>query len=200
MKKTIDKFFPLFLLPPLIVLAVTLGSYFIEPTFKPVTDKHLTQVFDKLKQAAGKEASDIYVYIDDTMVTPNAYATYILDRNTASYRPIVAISPSMLHKVETEAELAYILSHELAHHLLGHTTLSMATGGQQSKLYFYQSKLLELNADRLGILIAAQAGYGLCGAFSYWKRDVQSKGVTHGHTHPDNIRRLRTANSLCYNL
>jgi tetratricopeptide (TPR) repeat protein len=90
----------------------------------------------------------------------NAYAS--IEKKDAQVRPVVVCYNGLLQKVvEGNADrIAYVLGHELAHHILGHTQTPKentdflrATFGRDQ----------ELEADREGMQLAAEAGYSFNG-------------------------------------
>ena len=142
---------------------------------------------------------------------PNAFQT--LD---ASGRPLIAFTVSLLAQTRNADEVAFVLSHEAAHHIAGHlarqrrnATIGAAIMGQLvglsndpdvgrkaaefgaavgARTY---SKDFELEADALGTVIAAQAGYNpLIGAEFFFR--IPDPGNTFLGTHPANGDRLRT--------
>ena len=150
---------------------------------------------------------------------PNAFQT--LDANG---RPLIAFTVSLLSQTRNADEIAFILSHEAAHHIEGHlarqrrnATIGAAIMGQLvglsgdadvgrraaefgaavgARTY---SKDFELEADALGTVIAAQAGYNpLRGAEFFFR--IPDPGDRFLGTHPPNAARVdvvrRTAASL----
>ncbi|WP_394154454.1 M48 family metalloprotease [Loktanella salsilacus] len=141
---------------------------------------------------------------------PNAFQT--LD---ASGRPLIAMTVALLAETRNADEIAFILSHEAAHHIEGHldrqrrnATIGAAIMGQLvglsddpdvgrraaefgaaigARTY---SKDFELEADTLGTIIAAQAGYNpLRGAEFFFR--IPDPGNTFLGTHPANADRVR---------
>lgn len=107
----------------------------------------------------------------------NAFAMLIgNDENTKKPIPGVGITQGMLDKIVQDDEdcLAFILGHEIAHHILEHT-LHQASGKTPfTKLVF--SRQDELAADQLGTQLALKAGYAYSGARTVWKR-MQDEGL-----------------------
>jgi predicted Zn-dependent protease len=165
---------------------------------------------------------DFRIVVDDRPgVPPNAFQT--LDRTG---RPIVAFTIPLIAEVRNQDEMAFILSHEAAHHILGHlarqrqnATLGAEVFGQlagviggsnpdavQAAQEFgaaigarSYSKDFELEADRLGTVIAARSGYDpLVGAEFFFR--IPDPGNRFLGTHPANAERVavvrRTAASL----
>jgi Zn-dependent protease with chaperone function len=141
---------------------------------------------------------------------PNAFQT--LDKKG---RPLIAITVALLSETRNADEVAFVLSHETAHHISGHldrqrrnATIGAAIMGQLVGLSSdpdvgrkaaefgaaigarTYSKEFELEADALGTVIAVQAGYNpLRGADFFFR--IPDPGNTFLGTHPANADRLR---------
>lgn len=63
----------------------------------------------------------------------------------------IIVSRGLLLRLSTEAELAFIIAHELAHEMLGHTEVSDRSPESR--------RALEFAADRFGLGLMAVAGY-----------------------------------------
>ena len=88
---------------------------------------------------------------------------------------VAQISGRLVNWVESDDELALVIAHEMAHNLLGHpkrlseqsplsglaTSLGLAGRAQRQ---------MELDADRMGIIMAASAGYNYKIAPDFWAR------------------------------
>ena len=90
----------------------------------------------------------------------------IMDRAEIGAYPLpggkVLITRGMLKKLTSEAELAGVLAHEIAHVLKRHQLKTMAAEGGQEKLgaiNFPMDRALEFEADRMAAVIMARAGY-----------------------------------------
>ncbi|RFP90101.1 peptidase M48 [Rhodobacteraceae bacterium 63075] len=159
---------------------------------------------------------DFRIVIDDRPNQPvNAYQT--LDRNG---RPIIAFTLAMIGDVRNEDELAFVMSHEAAHHVAGHIErqrqnaatgalvfagLAALTGADAQTLEnAYEvgavvgartySKDFELEADRLGTIIAARAGYNPLRGALFFER-IPDPGDRFLGTHPPNAQRLEVVRS-----
>ena len=155
---------------------------------------------------------DFRILIDDRPGQPsNAFQT--LDRTG---RPIIAFTVPLIAEVRNRDEIAFILSHEAAHHIAGHLAqqqrnasigavvfgeLAGALGGRDAQaLEAAQqigaavgarsySKDFELEADRLGTIIAARAGFNpLRGADFFFR--IPDPGNRFLGTHPANADRV----------
>lgn len=69
----------------------------------------------------------------------------------------ILISRGLIQHLDSEAELAFILSHELAHQYLGHTKLHLAKT-RSCFMYDYEPEL-EIDADKYAIAMMVVAGY-----------------------------------------
>jgi len=155
---------------------------------------------------------DFLIVVDDRLdQPPNAFQT--LDETG---RPIIAFTISMIAHVRNADELAFIMAHEAAHHIQDHLTqqrrnatigaevfgqLAGVTGGGAESVRTAQelgaavgarsySKDFELEADRLGTIIAARAGYNpLLGADFFFR--VPDPGDRFLGTHPANAQRVQ---------
>lgn len=102
----------------------------------------------------------------------------------------VFVTTGLMRFLQSEKELAFVLGHELAHHVLGHITKKMgnvilgsiidiliaATTGIDTQGAFQQlgalvySKEFEKEADYIGTYIAARGGYDIRDAAEIWRR------------------------------
>jgi len=156
---------------------------------------------------------DFLIVVDDRPDQPaNAYQT--LDR---SGRPVLAFTLGLIADVQNEDELAFVMSHEAAHHIANHLErqkVSAVTGAQVlgglatmsgasnagidlavrigaavgSRTY---SKDFELEADALGARIARDAGYDALRGALYFNR-IPDPGDRFLGSHPPNSDRLAT--------
>ncbi|SLN72461.1 M48 family metallopeptidase [Roseisalinus antarcticus] len=155
---------------------------------------------------------DFRIVVDDRAgMPPNAFQT--LDD---SGRPVVAFTLSLIADARNKDELAFVLSHEAAHHIQGHLDrqrqnadagaivfgqLAGALGARTpAELRAAQeigaavgarsySKAFELEADTLGTLIAKEAGFDpLVGAEFFFRIPEPSDAFL--STHPPNEERV----------
>lgn len=165
---------------------------------------------------------DFRILVDDRPgVPPNAFQTV-----DETGRPILAITLSLLRDTRNRDEIAFVLSHEAAHHIAGHlerqrqnATLgavvfgqlagALGTGSEEGVRTAQElgalvgarsySKDFELEADRLGTIITAEAGYDpVLGAEFFFR--IPDPGDQFLGTHPPNAERVaivrRTAAGL----
>ncbi|MGJ8628580.1 MAG: M48 family metallopeptidase [Sulfitobacter sp.] len=161
------------------------------------------------------------IVVDDRPGQPaNAFQT--LDKNG---RPIVAFTLALIAEARNEDELAFVLGHETAHHIAGHISrqqqnavagavvaggLAVLLGGDSNAIEAAQrtgaqvgarsySKDFELEADALGTVITARAGYDPLRGAQFFAR-IPDPGDKFLGTHPPNASRLdivrRTAAGL----
>lgn len=155
---------------------------------------------------------DFLIRIDpNTRAAPNAYQS--LDR---SGRPVITFTQSMLGQIANPDELAFVMSHEAAHHIRGHLArqqqnavagsvllagLATLAGGSASEIANAQdlgaivgarsySKEFELEADELGTLITHKAGYRPSVGVQFFYR-LPDPGDQFLGTHPANPDRVR---------
>lgn len=154
---------------------------------------------------------DFQIVVDDRPgQPPNAFQT--LDRRG---RPVIAFTIPLIATVGNDDELAFIMSHEAAHHLLGHIDqarvhaetgalmlgrLVTLSGGDADTVRSAEevgamlgarrfSKEFELEADALGTVIAARAGYDPLRGARFFER-LPDPGNRFLGTHPPNAARL----------
>lgn len=154
---------------------------------------------------------DFQIVVDDRVeVPPNAFQTI-----DARGRPIVGFTIALIADARNQDELALILGHEAAHHILGHIprqqetaltgaliagVLAAATGASEASVESAQnigarlgarrfSKEFELEADRLGTLIAQDSGFDPVNGARYFAR-VPDPGNMFLGTHPPNRDRV----------
>lgn len=143
----------------------------VENTGVSVQDLH--EVWNNIRIQAGAEYSRIPLQVVKSKEV-NAYATCDPDCR-------IMVTEKMLEFLQNKHEAAYLLGHEIAHHVLGHT------------MFFtpMDSVFKELNADRIGLFLAMQAGYDACKAPQIWYRYKQKYGerIRQG-SHPTFMQRL----------
>ena len=155
---------------------------------------------------------DFRIVVDDRPgMPPNAFQTL-----TREGQPVIAFTLSLLDEVRNQDELAFVMSHEAAHHILGHLgrmdeiaamgadifgRLAASTGetspeairnaqqlGAAVGAQTY-SKDFELEADALGTVIAARAGFDpLVGAEFFFR--IPDPGNRFLSTHPPTADRV----------
>lgn len=110
---------------------------------------------------------------------------------------IVLFSRGLLLNMANEAELAFVLAHELAHQTLGHTKVSKDRFDLESvlpySLHSDEPRELELQADKQALGIVAFAGYDPHYALSALQHAYRSLPTdeTESKTHPDLSTRIQ---------
>lgn len=169
---------------------------------------------------AGTNCNFLVVLDTSRRAAPNAFQSVDTDG-----RPVLTFTLSLVASARNADELAFILSHEAAHHVAGHLTrqlqnaaagaeifagLATLTGGDARDVTEAQklgaavgarsfAKEFELEADELGTIIAHRAGYDpLLGAQFFLR--IPDPGDQFLASHPPNAARLdmvrRTAAGL----
>ena len=187
------------------------------------------QVVNQLEPVAERECRnraprlncDFLIVVDDRPGVPaNAFQTV-----DDSGRPIIAFTLALIADTRNADEIAFVMAHEAAHHIENHLDqqrqnatlgavvfgqLAGVTGGNTEAIRTAQelgaavgarsySKDFELEADRLGTIIAARAGYNPVRGAEFFFR-VPDPGDRFLGTHPANAERVamvqRTAAGL----
>ncbi|MDF1716689.1 MAG: M48 family metallopeptidase [Antarcticimicrobium sp.] len=163
------------------------------------------------RSQAGGVNCDFLILVDpDPRAEPNAYQS--VDRRG---RPVILFSVALIDSTRSADELAFVLSHETSHHILGHldrqarhaavgaeifgdlATLDGASPaavvrareiGAEVGARSY-SKDFELEADQLGTVIAYRAGFDPLRGAGYFTR-LPDPGDRFLGTHPPNAARI----------
>ncbi|WP_415922696.1 M48 family metallopeptidase [Tateyamaria sp. SN6-1] len=187
------------------------------------------QVVDRVEPVAERECQrrtrnvdcDFRILVDDRRgLPPNAYQT--LDDND---RPIIAFTIALIADARNADELAFVMSHEAAHHIRGHIArqkqnaaagaqifagIANSIGGDASAVEAAQrigasvgartySKDFELEADELGTILTARAGYDPLKGALFFNR-IPDPGDRFLGTHPPNAQRIETVRRTAANL
>lgn len=164
---------------------------------------------------------DFRIVVDDRPGQPaNAYQT--IDKTG---RPILAFTLPLIAQVANPDELAFVMSHEAAHHIAGHIPrqqqnaaagaillggLAVLTGANQSAVdqaidlgagvgARSYSKNFELEADALGTVIAHGAGFNPVRGAEFFSR-IPDPGNRFLGTHPPNAQRIETVRRVAAGL
>jgi len=164
---------------------------------------------------------DFNIVVDDRKgQSSNAYQT--LDKNG---RPIIAFTSALLVEAHNRDELAFILGHEAAHHIRGHipksqqravagavvggllaAVLGAGDGGIQEAQRLggavgarSYSKNFELEADELGAIITAHAGYDPLRGVEFFNR-IPDPGDKFLGSHPPNADRIEIVRRTVANM
>lgn len=178
----------------------------IEPVAEKLcinSQKHLNCDFEILVDASNR-------------TSVNAFQTIKADG-----RPLVVFTQALIDKAKNQDELAFILGHEMAHHLEGHLYrqyqsaragaillggITALTGASDSLITPAQrlgagiglqtySKAFELEADRLGALLSIRAGFNPTRGSLFFTR-IPDPGDQFLVTHPPNSERIETVRSV----
>ncbi|WP_028725606.1 M48 family metalloprotease [Paracoccus zeaxanthinifaciens] len=178
------------------------------------------QVMSRMEPAVERECverrsrainCDFAFVVDDRAgLEPNAYQT--VDRTG---RPVVGFTLSLIAQTQNPDEIAFVVGHEAAHHILDHLdrksgaataaavvlgSLASAYGGDTAAIERaqsigasvgarYYSKEWELEADYLGAIITMNAGYNpLTGAGLFTR--IPDPGNHVLGTHPSRAQRI----------
>ncbi len=148
--------------------------------------------------APGKEASLTVLRDGDSLkmiLTPAAIADFTLllsskqSVNAKATGKKIIINRGMLRFAETDTELAYVLSHEVAHNVMRHVravmvnytmgtlvdiaaaSVGVITGNAVGALAAYsKAPSFESEADYVGLYIMARSGQPVDGAANFWRR------------------------------
>lgn len=91
-------------------------------------------------------------------------------------------------------QIAFVLGHELAHVLLGHTEYKLWDTSR------YSQSELELNADTYGAMLLMKAGFDVCKANQDHLNILSMFGNSVDSDHPTNILRYYNLLDVCYHI
>jgi len=172
-------------------------------TMEPVAERECRQ------RTSGINCDYLILVDDRPNQPPNAFQT-----RDDTGRPIIAFTIALIGDVRNRDELAFVMGHEAAHHILGHLDrqqenaaagalifagLAAATGGAAADVEAAQqigafigarsySKEFELEADQLGTIITHRAGYDVLRGVEFFTR-IPDPGNRFLGTHPPNAQR-----------
>jgi Zn-dependent protease with chaperone function len=156
---------------------------------------------------------DFQIFVDDRLTQPpNAFQT--LD---PSGRPMIGFTLALIADARDADEIAFVIGHEAAHHILGHIPqsqakaetgavlagmLARASGASIENIRVAQqmgaqmgartyAKNFELEADALGAQITLQAGYDPLRGSAFFDR-LPDPGDEFLGSHPPNAQRKET--------
>ncbi|RWR32226.1 peptidase M48 [Sinirhodobacter populi] len=164
-----------------------------------------------LERTQGRQNCNYRILVDERQSTsPNAFQTVDSQGN-----PIVAFNLALIAEARNPDELAFVMGHEAAHHILGHLqsksqdaaagamilgVLAAATGADATGISQAQdigasvgsraySKDYELQADRLGTIISWDAGFDPARGVLFFNR-LSDPGDQFLGSHPPNAQRV----------
>lgn len=195
-----------------------LPRLFEDPSIAPDSFEQVVKSVEPIAEQVCREQTEripcnFKILIDERFdLQANAYQS--LD---ASGRPIIVFTQALIDDARNADELAFVLGHEAAHHIAGHIArqqrsavyeavvsgiveilrgsdreavdLARRTGAQVGARTY--SKDFELEADALGTVIAARAGYNPLRGAQFFAR-IPDPGDKFLGTHPPNSQRLET--------
>lgn len=161
---------------------------------------------------------DFLIAVDDRPeAPPNAFQT-----EAKNGRPVIAFTLALLADVQNEDELAFVMSHEAAHHIAGHLyrqqqnatigavvlgqIAGVLTAGSAERIRSAQeigaavgarsySKRYELEADALGARITMAAGFDPVRGSLFFTR-IPDPGDRFLGTHPANSERMAVVRAV----
>ncbi len=91
----------------------------------------------------------------------------------------ILITSALMTSVPDDTNLALVIAHEMGHVIAGHTQRA-------------QSQALELEADRMALVLMARAGYDIDAAVAYWERAAHPHegGRSGDSSHPTTLTRF----------
>lgn len=161
---------------------------------------------------------DFMIRVDgNTKQPPNAYQT--IDRKSG--RPLIVFNKALIGEARNQHEVAFVLGHEAAHHIRGHiarqqksaiagallgSVIAAAAGANDVGINAAQdlggtvggrafSKDMEIEADKLGAVIAHRAGYNPRKGAQFFFR-IPDPGDRFLGTHPPNAKRRAAVNDI----
>ncbi|NOE25015.1 M48 family metallopeptidase [Ruegeria sp. HKCCD6157] len=164
-----------------------------------------------LKQTTGQNC-DFRILVDlNPQASVNAFQT--LDENK---QPVIIFTRSMIESTKNADEMAFVMGHEAAHHVLGHIArqseiasasaaefgrVAELRGGDAAAIEEAQKlgaqvgvqayvKDFELEADQLGTIITYNAGYNPLVGARFFDR-IPDPGDRFLGTHPPNAQRVQ---------
>ncbi|MEL6806593.1 MAG: M48 family metallopeptidase [Pseudomonadota bacterium] len=184
------------------------------------TGRAFASVVSRLEPVAERECRarttgvdcDFRILVDERPNQPaNAFQT--LDENK---RPIIIFTIGLLNDARNVDEIAFVMGHEAAHHIRGHIArqqqnaaagaillggIASVIGGDLGSVEAAQqlgaqvgarsySKDFELEADALGTVITARAGYDPVRGAGFFNR-IPDPGDRFLGTHPPNAQRIQ---------
>ena len=210
-----------------VVVTTPSGTPTATPVSSPVAEiprdqrgmaRAFVDVVNRLEPVAERECRrrapslncDFLIVVDDRAGQPaNAFQTV-----DETGRPIIAFTIALIADARNTDEIAFVMAHEAAHHIENHLEqqrrnatlgavvfgqLAGVTGGDSDVGARTYSKDFELEADRLGTIIAARAGYDPLRGVEFFFR-VPDPGDQFLGTHPPNAQRVEIVRQTAANL
>ena len=169
-------------------------------------------VAESFCRASGRPLNCDFEIIVDARDPENVNAFQTLRKNG---RPLIVFTNALINSTQNDDELAFVLGHEMAHHLEGHLHrqyqsaragaillggITAITGAPADTVQSAQrvgagigartySKEFELEADRLGALITIRSGYNAIRGADFFAR-LPDPGDQFLGSHPPNAARV----------
>lgn len=138
-----------------------------------VTDRKMTrEVFSRLVGASPKPADLLWPPALEIVESDHINALAGIRKSRSGWQAVVFCHGGLLKKVVegNPDRLAYVLGHELAHHILGHTRQPEASTGFLNAAF---NREQELQADLRGMELALQAGFSYRKGLSAIRRLIE---------------------------
>ncbi|MEX0329445.1 MAG: M48 family metallopeptidase [Ruegeria sp.] len=193
----------------------------VAPAFKQVSTAVGDASRAECKRRTRAVNCDFVILVDlDPRAPANAFQT--LDENG---RPLIIFTQSMILSTKNPDEMAFVMGHEAAHHVLGHIARQAENAKEGARIFGdlarkqgedaagveraqeigaevgaqYYSRAFELEADQLGTVITNSAGYNPLVGAEFFQR-IPDPGDRFLASHPPNAERvqavLQTASEL----
>lgn len=173
------------------------------------------------RRRTGSNNCSFKIVVDnDPRKPPNAFQTV-----DSAGRPVIGFTRSLIEQVRNPHELAFVMSHEAAHHIQGHLPrqrqnamagslilggIAAIAGADASVIDVAgdlgagvgarsYSKNYELEADGLGTIISHRAGYDPVRGAQFFSQ-VPDPGNRFLGTHPPNAQRMATVRRVAAGL
>ena len=137
--------------------------------FKPAFSMDMTRaqaIADKLERLTGKNIQNIKIAVENS-AKPDAYL------HPMGY---IVITTGLMNFCEDDAEMAFILGHELAHFLRGHYKEKAEALGFSKDISVPEQLIKEVDADLYGLQYMKAAGYEPAASLR-----VLNKLIAHAH-------------------
>ena len=121
----------------------------------------------------------------------------------------IVVHSELMNKLKSDDELAAVIGHEIAHTVANHVyerqshaQISALAGSNSARRSGYKAAFTHENereADRIGILYSALAGYDPLAASRIWQRKYAAEGNARAlfhHDHPVNAERYKEAKRM----